>query len=140
MRNVAGTQTLHFIDEDGQPASREQTRTISILMACAPIYDDVPAPRDLERGRRVKALIGPCTPGVTCDNWWDFFNPGEWIEDAGESILDRIATGIGEFAQQLLTGVWWAIGEATTPDVNADFLDSGSRGRSRSPCRSWSDS
>jgi len=70
----------------------------------------------------VKALIGPCTPGVTCDNWWDFFNPGEWLEEAGESILDRIATGIGEFAQQLLTGVWWAIGEATTPDVNADFL------------------
>lgn len=40
MRNVAGTQTLHFIDEDGEPASREQTRTISILMACAPIYDE----------------------------------------------------------------------------------------------------
>jgi len=39
MRNVAGTQTLHFIDERGEPASREQTRTISILMACAPIYD-----------------------------------------------------------------------------------------------------
>lgn len=70
----------------------------------------------------MKTLIGPCTIGVTCDNWWDFFNPGEWLEDAGESILDRIATGIGEFAQQLLSGIWWAIGEATTPDVNAEFL------------------
>lgn len=40
MRNVAGTQTLHFVDENGEQAQRLQTRTISVLMACAPVYDE----------------------------------------------------------------------------------------------------
>jgi hypothetical protein len=36
MRNVAGTQTLHFLDEAGVELTRERQATVSVLMACAP--------------------------------------------------------------------------------------------------------
>ena len=36
MRNVAGTETLHFLDEAGVEVSRTRQVTVSILMVCAP--------------------------------------------------------------------------------------------------------
>ena len=36
--NVAGTQTIHYLDEDGRPASRERGQSVSIVMACEPVH------------------------------------------------------------------------------------------------------
>lgn len=36
--NVAGTQTIHYLDEDGQPAERDRAQAVSLLVACEPVH------------------------------------------------------------------------------------------------------
>jgi hypothetical protein len=51
-----------------------------------------------------------------------FFDPSSWIDKAGAGILERIATSLGEAAEDVLNGVWWALSGSTTPQVDASFL------------------
>lgn len=38
--NVAGTQTIFYLDENGEPAQREREQSVSLLLVCAPVQPD----------------------------------------------------------------------------------------------------
>lgn len=36
--NVTGTQVIHYLDENSQPAVRERAQSVSLLLACEPVH------------------------------------------------------------------------------------------------------
>ena len=38
--NVAGTQTIYYLDENDEPAQRERAQSVSLLVACAPVQTE----------------------------------------------------------------------------------------------------
>ena len=67
-------------------------------------------------------FLGPTPPPDEGGGWLDWLDPGEWIEAAGQGILEQIAQGVGEAAAALLSGIWGVISESTTPQVDAEFM------------------
>jgi len=67
-------------------------------------------------------FLRPTPPPDEGGGWLDWLDPGEWIEAAGQGILEQIAQGVGEAAAALLSGIWGVISESTTPQVDAEFM------------------